>query len=125
MRRKEIDRSTYMFESCKDALSAAGFDENVFPVFQEDATLTTSIVYSLASESRLNAIDGFAHYSIYQVDIRATEYEHINIIDAHLQDQLQTRSAGRLRTITTGSDFVEDTTAREQTYRRRRSFVID
>ena len=125
MRGTEIDRSTYMFESCKDALSAAGFDENVFPVYQEDATTTTSIVFSLSSESRLNAIDGFAHYSIYQVDIRATEYSDLNRIDSHLQSQLQTRSEGRLRTITPGSDFVEDTTAREQLYRRRRSFVID
>ena len=107
-------------------MTAAGFDANdVNFVDQTDATKKTSIVISLSAENRINTIDGFSHYSIYQVDIRAIEYDNLDLIDTALQMQLQMRESGRLRTITSGSDFVEDSTTDQQTYRRRRSFIID
>ena len=107
-------------------MTAAGFDANdVSFVDQTDATRKTSIVISLSAETRINAIDGFTHYSIYQVDIRSIEYDNLDLIDTALQQQLQLRDAGRLRTITSGSDFVEDSTTDQQTFRRRRSFIID
>ena len=120
-----ISRSEFVYTSCVNALNAEGLtgSELVYPVLQDDADETTTIVYSLVSEARYQSLDGFGKTDSFEINIRSDDYAMLRRIDSRILDNLQ--EGFRLLTVESGADFVEDVTGRKNRYGRRRVVEID